>query len=183
MVHVLSPLVPAPVSLSVVSAPLTPGKEKPHRKGSCLSSTFRNYLTSRCCWWLPQPSTTHSPSCILTLRAARIGDSVAASAPQCPGPTCPSCLVSEDKRFALGVAVTDLNGFIDIKHREEAALVMVGWPASVVLIRNEGFRHPPVLCKSEQSSGLKAPANWLFLTGKVYWNSLGEGYTTEKLTG
>lgn len=60
---------------------------------------------------------------------------------------------------------------------------MVGWPASVVLIRNEGFRHPSVLCKSEQSSGLKAPANWLFLTGKVYWNSLGAGYTMEKLTG
>ena len=61
--------------------------------------------------------------------------------------TCPSRLVGQDESFALGVAVANLDGFIDVKHREEAALVMVRWPASVVLIRNKGFRHPPVLCK------------------------------------
>ncbi|KAL8185331.1 UNVERIFIED_CONTAM: hypothetical protein K2H54_047060 [Gekko kuhli] len=66
--------------------------------------------------------------------------------------TCPCCLVSQNKSFALGMALTDFHGFISIKHREKTSLVMIGWPTSVILIDNNGFRHPSIVYNLKKES-------------------------------
>lgn len=49
-------------------------------------------------------------------------------------PTCPGGLVGDHKGLALGMALTDVHGLSQVEHREEAASVVVGWPAAVVFL-------------------------------------------------
>lgn len=47
--------------------------------------------------------------------------------------TCPGGLVGEHKGPALGVALTDIHGLSQVEHGKEAASMVVGWPAAIVL--------------------------------------------------
>ena len=63
--------------------------------------------------------------------------------------TCPGGLVGDHKGLALGVVLTDVHGLGQAEHREEAASVVVGWPASVVLLGDSTVGEALVLCGLE----------------------------------
>lgn len=60
--------------------------------------------------------------------------------------TCPGGLVGDHKGPALGMALTDVHSLSQVEHRKEAASVVVGWPAAVVLLGDGAVRQALVLC-------------------------------------
>lgn len=48
--------------------------------------------------------------------------------------TCPGGLVGDHKGTALGMALTDVHSLSQVEHRQEAAAMVVGWPAPVVFL-------------------------------------------------
>lgn len=69
----------------------------------------------------------------------------------CPFPqlTCPGGLVGDHKGLALGMVLTDVHGLGQVEHGKEAASVVVGWPASVVLLGDSTVGEALVLCGLE----------------------------------
>lgn len=49
-------------------------------------------------------------------------------------PTCPGGLVGDHKGTTLSMALTDIYSLSQVEHRQEAAAMVVGWPAAIVLL-------------------------------------------------
>lgn len=60
--------------------------------------------------------------------------------------TCPGGLVGDHKGPALGMALTDVHSLSQVEHGKEAASVVVGWPAAVVLLGDGAVWQALVLC-------------------------------------
>lgn len=62
------------------------------------------------------------------------------------GLTCPGGLVGDHEGLALGMALTDVHGLSQVEHGKEAASVVVGRPAAVVLLGDGAVGKVLVLC-------------------------------------
>lgn len=60
-------------------------------------------------------------------------------------PTCPGGLVGDHKGTTLSMALTDIYSLSQVEHGQEAAAVVIGWPAAIVLLCDGTVRDALVL--------------------------------------
>lgn len=78
--------------------------------------------------------------------------------------TCPCLLVTDGEAGALWVRAADVGSFYNTVHREHASLMVVGWPALVLLISRctHAFQHSIVYAEERKTMSV-------FKLGKTWW--------------